>query len=54
MNISPQEMIHVGDHKEFDFHSPQKLGITSYYLDRKKNTTGQHVVFDLKQFEKKI
>ncbi|MCX6662411.1 MAG: HAD family hydrolase [Euryarchaeota archaeon] len=54
MNISAQEMIHVGDHKEFDFLVPQKLGITSYYLDRKKNTTGQYVVFDLKQFSKNI
>lgn len=54
MNITPQEMIHVGDHKEFDYLSPQKLGITSYYLDRKKKTTGDHVVTDLKQFETKI
>jgi HAD superfamily hydrolase (TIGR01549 family) len=54
MDISPQEIIHVGDHKEFDFLSPQKLGITSYYLDRKKQVTGLYVVSDLKQFEKKI
>jgi putative hydrolase of the HAD superfamily len=47
-------MIHVGDHKEFDYLSPQNLGITSYYLDRKENTTGNHVVSDLKQFENKI
>jgi len=54
LNISPQEMIHVGDHKEFDYHSPQKLGITSYYLDRKKQTSGVHIVSDLNEFEKKI
>jgi HAD superfamily hydrolase (TIGR01549 family) len=54
MKITPQEMIHIGDHKEFDYLSPQKLGITSYYLDRKKDTTGNHVVSDLKQFENKI
>ncbi len=48
LRIQPQEMIHVGDHKEFDYLSPQKLGITSYYLDRKKNTTGLHIVSDLK------
>jgi len=54
LNISPQEMIHVGDHKEFDYLSPQKLGITSYYLDRKKQTSGVHIVSDLNEFEKKI
>ncbi|MCX6664328.1 MAG: HAD family hydrolase [Euryarchaeota archaeon] len=54
LSIQPQEMVHVGDHKEFDYLSPQKLGITSYYLDRKKNTTGNHVVSDLKEFETNI
>lgn len=54
LTIKPQEMIHIGDHKEFDYLSPQKLGITSYYLDRKKQTTGVYVVSDLKQFEEEI
>jgi len=54
LQITPQEMIHVGDHKEFDVLAPQKLGITSYFLDRKKETTGPQVVYDLREFEKKI
>lgn len=54
MKIVSQEMVHVGDHKEFDFRSPQKLGITSYYLDRKKQESGVHVVSDLRQFERRI
>jgi putative hydrolase of the HAD superfamily len=54
MQISPEELIHVGDHKEFDYYAPQKLGISSFFLDRTKNTRGQDVIFDLKQFEKKI
>jgi HAD superfamily hydrolase (TIGR01549 family) len=54
LSIQPQEMIHVGDHKEFDYLSPQKHGITSYYLDRKKTDTGPHVVHTLKEFEKTI
>jgi HAD superfamily hydrolase (TIGR01549 family) len=54
LKITPQEMIHVGDHKEFDFLSPKRLGITSFYLDRMKHTTGPYIVSDLKQFEKNI
>jgi len=54
LKILPEEMIHVGDHKEFDYLFPQKLGIISYYLDRKKNTKGLYVISDLKQFEKEI
>ena len=51
LTIRPQEMVHVGDHKEFDYLSPQKLGITAFYLDRKKTSTGPYVVHDLSQFE---
>jgi HAD superfamily hydrolase (TIGR01549 family) len=54
LTVNPQEMIHVGDHKEFDFFSPQKLGILSYYLDREKNTKGPYVVSNLNDFEKKL
>lgn len=54
LNITPQEMIHVGDHREFDYLSPQKIGITSYFLDREKFTTGPQVISDLEQFEKEI
>jgi len=54
LDVLPKEIIHVGDHKIFDYLAPQKLGITSYYLDRKKKTTGSYIVYDLKQFEKKF
>jgi len=47
-------MIHIGDHEEFDYLSPQKIGITSYYLDREKQVRGRHIVSDLKQFEQEI
>jgi HAD superfamily hydrolase (TIGR01549 family) len=54
LNVSPQEMIHIGDHEEFDYLSPRKIGITSYYLDRQKQAQGMHIVSDLKQFEQEI
>ena len=54
LSIQPQEMVHVGDHKEFDYLSPQKLGITAFYLDRKKTSTGPYVVHDLSQFEETV
>jgi HAD superfamily hydrolase (TIGR01549 family) len=51
LSIKPQEMAHVGDHKEFDYLSPQKLGITAFYLDRNKTSSGQNIVHTLSQFE---
>jgi putative hydrolase of the HAD superfamily len=44
-------MAHVGDHKEFDYLSPQKLGINAFYLDRNKTITGPYTVHTLPQFE---
>jgi GMP/IMP 5'-nucleotidase len=54
LSIRPQEIIHVGDHKEFDFLSPQKLGITAFFLDRTKTITGSCIVHDLSQFEETV
>jgi hypothetical protein len=47
-------MIHVGDHKDFDYQEPKRHGITAYYLDRDRTTKGAYVVHDLGEFEQKI
>jgi putative hydrolase of the HAD superfamily len=54
LSIKPQEMAHIGDHKEFDYLSPQKLGITAFYLDRNKTSTGPYTVHTLSQFEERF
>jgi len=51
LSIQPQEMVHVGDRKEFDYLSPQKLGIVAYHLDRDRTTKGTGIVHDLTEFE---
>jgi putative hydrolase of the HAD superfamily len=52
--IKPSEMIHVGDHKDFDYHEPKRHGITAYYLDRDHTSKGAYVVYDLIEFERKL
>ncbi|MDR2018180.1 MAG: HAD family hydrolase [Syntrophobacterales bacterium] len=32
LGVSPHEIIHVGDHRIFDFEAPSRLGIESYHL----------------------
>ncbi len=54
LNINHSQMIHIGDHYEFDYLIPQQLGITSFYLDRKGEREGSAIVKDLKVFMKKI
>ena len=54
LNIHTTEMIHIGDHKEFDYIIPKNIGIHSFYLNRKKINNEEYVVYDLKEFEEKI
>lgn len=52
--ISPQEMVHVGDHVLFDFTAPRELGIRAFHLDRSATADGDFVVRDLREFAAKI
>ena len=54
LKVSPSEMAHVGDHYEFDFLVPKRLGILSFYLDRSGNSSGRWVVKDLREFKHRI
>jgi len=54
LSIHPNELIHIGDHEEFDYKSPQKVGIHAYYLNREHTTTGTYIVPDLQVFEKRL
>jgi HAD superfamily hydrolase (TIGR01549 family) len=51
LNVQPSEMLHVGDDKEFDFESPKKIGIKSFYLDREKTEKGNHIIRKLSELD---
>ncbi|GAJ24059.1 unnamed protein product, partial [marine sediment metagenome] len=42
--IKPNELIHIGDHYEFDYLVPRQIGIRAFYLDR--NSGKQKVSLD--------
>ncbi|MFH0813004.1 MAG: HAD family hydrolase, partial [Pseudomonadota bacterium] len=51
LGISASQMIHVGDHYEFDYLSPRQLGVEAYFLDRNgKKSESNHTIKDLKEF----
>ncbi len=55
LEIQPKDLIHIGDHYKFDFKIPQKIGIKSFYLDRKEEKLKEEgVVKNLKEFKEKI
>jgi FMN phosphatase YigB (HAD superfamily) len=50
----PQEIVHVGDHYEFDYLVPRSLGIHAFYLDRSGEKKGEFIISDLRDLEEKL
>jgi putative hydrolase of the HAD superfamily len=53
-NVSPSEMVHVGDDLCFDFEVPRRLGIQAFYLDRTGQNVGKFVVQNLDEFGERL
>lgn len=54
LNINPDEIIHIGDNKKFDYETPSKVGIKSFLLDRDGTEQGEHVINSLREIENKL
>jgi putative hydrolase of the HAD superfamily len=54
LRASPQEIVHVGDHHEFDYLVPRTLGIHAFYLDRSGEKNGEFVLRDLRELEERL
>jgi putative hydrolase of the HAD superfamily len=54
LNVDPQEIVHVGDHYDFDYLVPREVGIQAYYIDRSGERKGEFVIKDLGELRKRI
>jgi HAD superfamily hydrolase (TIGR01549 family) len=54
IGVAPHEVIHVGDHWEFDYAVPSKVGMCCFFLDRAGTCEGESVVRNLKELEQRI
>jgi HAD superfamily hydrolase (TIGR01549 family) len=54
LQSDPKEIVHVGDHYEFDYLVPRRLGIHAFYLDRSGQQKGDFVISDLRDLEKRL
>jgi HAD superfamily hydrolase (TIGR01549 family) len=54
LETRPQEIVHVGDHYEFDYLVPRSLGIRAFYLDRSGKRSGNSVIPELKDLEERF
>jgi len=50
----PHELLHIGDHWQFDFVAPRGIGMTAFYLDRARERAGEFIIHDLSQLEAKL
>jgi FMN phosphatase YigB (HAD superfamily) len=54
LSANPLEIIHVGDHYEFDYLVPRRLGIHAFYLDRTAQKTGDFILWDLRDLRQSL
>jgi len=53
MNILPEEMVHIGDNREFDLTIPRQIGINAFHLDR-KGKAGSKSLTNLREVAPKL
>jgi len=54
LNVRPEQILHVGDHWEFDYLAAQKAGMSAIYLDRSNIKKGKDVINNLGEINKII
>ena len=54
LGISSQEMVHVGDHWEFDYIAPKGRGIKALHIDRSWSRRGDDVIRSVEEVGQKL
>ena len=49
MGAKPFEVLHIGDHYNYDYEAPLQAGLDALFLDRKGERSGREVVGDLRE-----
>jgi len=47
IKVHPEQILHVGDHWEFDYLAAQKAGMNAIYLDRSNTKKGKFIICNL-------
>jgi len=47
LGVRPGEMVHVGDHPEFDYRAARCLGVRAYHLNRSNGAAGRDTIHNL-------
>ena len=50
LGIQATNMIHIGDHRQFDYLAPRNIGVRAFLLDRSGSQKGEDVVSNFDEF----
>ncbi len=54
LDSQPSDVVHVGDDWQFDYIASREAGIKSFFLDRKEQKSGNHIVKNLTELVSRI
>ena len=54
LNVHPKQILHIGDHWEFDYLAARKAGMNALYLDRSNIKKGKYIISNLREAKKII
>ncbi len=54
LKVDPEQILHIGDHWEFDYCSARQAGLQALYLDRSKTRKEKEVIYNLEEIKIKI
>ena len=54
LKVHPEQILHIGDHWEFDYLAARKAGMNAIYLDRSNTKKGNFVVNNLTEIKRVI
>lgn len=54
IDVPPEQVAHIGDHRVFDHDVPRQLGIRAFYLDRTGKERGDSILQNLSQFAERL
>lgn len=54
LQVEPHEVLHIGDHRNYDYEIALEAGLQALYLDREGMEIGSHVVRDLQEAAERI
>jgi 5'-nucleotidase len=54
LGVEPEELLHVGDHRRYDYELPRSLGINALHLDRRGEQQSAEVIHSLRELMVKL